>query len=141
VGRVALAVHGRGTQAAGIEARTRAGQVEAAYLQLVMQALWQRERNAKSNVLRLATLEAMGGATDVVQAHVDAVTGTLSPTQQAMAARTLHFLVTSSGTKIAHTTGDLSRYADVDPERLRELLDRLCAGNAWLLRRTAPQGG
>src|SRR5207244_1593440 len=51
------------------EASTEAG-VEAPYLQLVLERLWDRERSAGSRELRLATLREIGGARAVVREHV-----------------------------------------------------------------------
>ena len=128
-GSVALATQGRGTTA------TAHGRVETAYLQLVMGALWQREVGSGSRSLRIETLRALGGATGIVRAHVDAVAGSLSTKDQAVAARALHFLITPSGTKIAHNARDLSTYAEVDRKRVVDVLDRLCTSESRLLRR------
>ena len=51
------------------EASTDAG-VEAPYLQLVLERLWEREREEGSRELRLATFRAIGGARAVVREHV-----------------------------------------------------------------------
>ena len=51
------------------EASTDAG-VEAPYLQLVLERLWERERESGSRELRLETLRAIGGARAVVREHV-----------------------------------------------------------------------
>jgi CHASE2 domain-containing sensor protein len=131
-GQVALASQGRGTAA------NRDAGVEPALLQLVMDTLWRRETAAGSTVLRLDTLREIGGATAVLRDHVDSMVGRLAPGEQATAAAALHFLVTPSGSKIAHTPHDLAAYADVDEARLASILDRLCAGDTRLLRRVAP---
>ena len=136
-GRLALATQGRGTAAgrATGAAASGGGGVETPYLQLVMDALWKRELGAGSHTLRLATLRRMGGATEVVRSHVDGVMGGLAPAEQEVAAQALHFLVTPSGTKVAHTADDLAAYAEVSPDRLRPVLERLGRGDARLLRR------
>src|SRR5581483_6893485 len=51
------------------EASTDSG-VEAPYLQLVLERLWEREREVGSSELRLATLREIGGARAVVREHV-----------------------------------------------------------------------
>jgi len=51
------------------EASTDAG-VEAPYLQLVLERLWERERELGSRELRLETFRAIGGARAVVREHV-----------------------------------------------------------------------
>ena len=71
-----------------------AGRIEAPYLQLVLQRLWEVEREQGSRVLRLATFEALGGAEAIVRAHLDEAMEVLEPTQQDMAARVFNQLVT-----------------------------------------------
>src|SRR5690349_19929965 len=46
------------------------GDVEAPYLQLVLERLWEREREAGSRELRLATFRAIGGSRAVVREPV-----------------------------------------------------------------------
>jgi len=140
-GQVALATQGRGTAGGRSSGAGAGGVVETPYLQLVMQTLWEREREAGSRVLRLETLRAMGGATQVVRGHVDSVVNRLTRPQQDLAARALHFLVTPSGTKVAHTASDLADYADAEPQAVGGVLERLCEGDARLLRRVAPVAG
>jgi WD40 repeat protein/outer membrane biosynthesis protein TonB len=94
--------------------------IETPYLQLVMQRLWEVERAAGSRVLRLATLERLGGAGRIVEDHLERALAALTQRQKAMAARMFDHLVTPSGTKIAHGSGDLALYAaaslqEVDP--------------------------
>ena len=140
-GRVALATQGRGTAGGRSTGAGAGGIVETPYLQLVMKTLWEREQAAGSRMLRLETLRRVGGATDVVRAHVDEVVGRLTPAQQDIAASALHFLVTPSGAKVAHTAPDLATYAGADPRGVGRVLERLCGGDARLLRRVAPAAG
>jgi WD40 repeat protein len=107
--------------------------IEAPYLQLVLVHLWDEERKQGSNTLRLETLERLGGAGPIVRTHLDASLGSLSATEQDLAGRTLRFLVTPSGTKIALRTSDLADYAEVPADRLEPLVERL-AGPARVLR-------
>jgi WD40 repeat protein len=106
------------------EASTDAG-VEAPYLQLVLERLWERERAAGSHELRLATLSEIGGARAVVREHVQGALERLAAPEQEAAARVVRQLVTPSGRKVSHEAGDLAEYADVDPEELRGLLETL----------------
>ncbi len=76
------------------------------YLQLVMTRLWDEEVRAGSSVLRLETLNRLGGAERIVRTHLDTTMSALPPGEQEVAARVFHFLVTPSGTKIAHTALD-----------------------------------
>jgi WD40 repeat protein len=91
----------------------RPGRVEAPYLQLVMQRLWEEEHGAGSPTLRLSTLERLGGATQIVRTHLTAALAALSPAEQDLAETLFNYLVTPSGTKIAHGLGDLAQYAAV----------------------------
>ena len=49
------------------EGRPRAGRIETPYLQLVMQRLWEVERGDGLGVLRLSTLEELGGPARIVE--------------------------------------------------------------------------
>jgi WD40 repeat protein len=106
------------------EAATDAG-VEAPYLQLVLERLWERERGAGSRELRLATLGEIGGARAIVHEHVERAFEGLPSADQEAAARVLHQLVTPSGRKVSHEAGDLAEYAKVEPAQLQELLEQL----------------
>lgn len=106
------------------EASTETG-VEAAYLQLVLERLWERERDAGSHELQLSTLRAIGGARAVVREHVHGALEQLTAAEQEAAARVVRQLVTPSGRKLSHEAGDLAEYADVEPPQLRDLLEQL----------------
>ena len=106
------------------EASTEAG-VEAPYLQLVMERLWEREREASSRELRLATFREIGGARAVVREHVQGALERLPLAEQEAAARVVRQLVTPSGRKVSHEPSDLAEYADVEDVQLRRLLDTL----------------
>jgi WD40 repeat protein len=106
------------------EASTDTG-VEAPYLQLVLERLWDREREEGSRVLRLATFSAIGGARAVVREHVHGALDALPVAEQDAAARVVRQLVTPSGRKVSHEPSDLAEYARVDDAELRRLLERL----------------
>ena len=97
--------------------------IEAPYLQLVLIRMWDEERETRVDNLRLETLERLGGADRIVRTHLDASLGALPVAAQDLAGRTLRFLVTPSGTKIALRITDLSDYASVSPEQLEPLVD------------------
>jgi WD40 repeat protein len=99
--------------------------VEAPYLQLVLTRLWDEEVRAGSQRLRLQTLERLGGADRIVRTHLDTALEALSRPEQDLAARVLRYLVTPSGTKIAHRTADLADYEQIPAARLEPLVDRL----------------
>ena len=106
------------------EASSDAG-VEAPYLQLVLERLWERERESGSRELRLETLRAIGGARAVVREHVQGALDRLPLAEQEAAARVVRQLVTPSGRKVSHEPSDLAEYAEVEDAQLRQLLDTL----------------
>jgi WD40 repeat protein len=106
------------------EASTDSG-VEAPYLQLVLERLWEREQAEGSRTLRLATLRAIGGARAVVREHVQGALEGLPLAEQDAAARVVRQLVTPSGRKVSHEPSDLAEYAEVNDAELRRLLETL----------------
>jgi WD40 repeat protein len=96
--------------------------IEAPYLQLVLERIWETERAEASSFLRVATLQALGGAATIVREHLRGALASLTPGEQDVAAEMFEHLVTPSGTKIAHRAQDLAQYADVpEPALLRVL--------------------
>jgi WD40 repeat protein len=106
-GKVDVGRGGRG----GVE--TDEERVEAPYLQLVLERLWEVERERGSTTLRMATLFELGGAQAIVRSHLERALGRLEPEEQDVAATMFDHLVTPSGSKIAHRAGDLAQYASV----------------------------
>jgi WD40 repeat protein len=115
--------------------------VETAFLQLVMTRLWDAEMETGSRTLRVQTLERLGGAERIVRNHLDEAMGDLSAQEQEVAARSFRYLVTPSGTKIAHTEGDLAILADLPRERVAPVLERLAQGGVRVLRAVEPPVG
>lgn len=99
--------------------------IETPYLQLVMTRLWEKEREEKSHVLRLKTLEDLKGITNIVQVHVNNALGMLSTEHQGIAARIFDYLVTPSGTKFAYFRSDLLKKTKIAPEKLDDVLEAL----------------
>jgi Novel STAND NTPase 1/WD domain, G-beta repeat len=99
--------------------------VETPYLQLVLQRVWEVERERGSPVLRLATFRELGGAQQIVEDHLERALAALTPTQQDAAASVFGQLVTPSGTKIAHGVSDLASYAAVPESELEPMLQSL----------------
>jgi WD40 repeat protein len=120
VGRVDLGQSGRG----GVEVEDDS-RIEAPYLQLVLERLWEVERAQGSHRLRLATLDQLGGAAHIVEDHLERAMSELSPEQKDAAAAIYNHLVTPSGTKIAHRARDLAGYAAVDEAETEQVLQRL----------------
>ncbi|HYY43524.1 MAG TPA: hypothetical protein VE775_12380, partial [Pyrinomonadaceae bacterium] len=132
-GQVLLGEAGRGTQ---IIKGAAAEQIETPYLQLVLTRLWDEELRAGSHLLRRATLDRLGGAERIVRTHLDATMSALPMHEQDVAASVFHYLVTPSGTKIAHTVRDLSEYASRPAEVLEPVLEKLA--RTRILRSVAP---
>ena len=121
VGRVHLGGTGRGAAANG----AASDRVEAPFLQLVLERLWEAERALASTRLRLETLRALGGASTIVREHLERAMSALTPDEQHAAAAMYRHLVTPSGTKIAHAVGDLAGYADVNTAQAASVLGKL----------------
>ena len=113
--------------------------IEAPYLQLVLERLWQVERERGSSVLRLATLRELGGAESIVRAHLERALGSLQPAEQDVAATMFDHLVTPSGSKIAHRPRDLAQYAEVGESEVMPVLDAL--GRERIVRAVDGAGG
>jgi WD40 repeat protein/flagellar biosynthesis GTPase FlhF len=122
-GRVELSVAGRGVVAAGADDN----RIEAPYLQLVLARLWEVEAERGSKVLRRSTLRELGGAERIVQDHLERAMAALSPSEKGAAAAMYNYLVTPSGTKIAHGIHDLAGYAALDEREAAAVLQRLSA--------------
>jgi WD40 repeat protein len=136
-GQVMLGTGGRGVVEGTDESR-----IETPYLQLVMTRLWHEEIEAShSPCLRLSTLERLGGAERIVRTHLDTTMSALPPDEQDAAARIFRYLVTPSGTKIAHGAGDLAEYAQVSPSRIEPILEKLSSTGIRILRPVAPPLG
>src|SRR5262245_40616306 len=117
-GRIEPSIAGVGAVAGA----ARASRIETPYLQLVLQRLWEVERERGSQVLRLETFRSLGGAERIVQDHLERALRALSPAEQAAAASVFGHLVTPSGTKIAHGTSDLATYASLDEGEIKPML-------------------
>jgi WD40 repeat protein len=117
-GRIESALGGLG----GVEDEHASARIEAPYLQLVMQRLWEEERAQGSAVLREQTLDRLGGARQIVDEHLQGALEGLSPAQKDVAAKLFNHLVTPSGTKIAHEVSDLADFGDVSVEEVEPVL-------------------
>ena len=130
-GKVSVGQAGRGA----VEGGNGVVRIEAPYLQLVMQRLWDEERATGSKTLRVETLRRLGGAEQIVNDHVGGALAKLTRPEQDIAARMLDHLVTPSGTKIAHRVGDLATYAAAPEAELLPVLTKL--GDERILRSVA----
>jgi WD40 repeat protein len=122
-GRIEQRLTGRGLVPTG--GRTR--RVEAPYLQLVLERVWDVERQQGSDRLRLATFRELGGAERIVEAHLERALTGLAASDLDTVARLFDHLVTPSGSKIAHSRDDLVRYGGADAQTLDAVLGSLAA--------------
>jgi WD40 repeat protein len=123
IGRIDYGLAGRGV----VVGRDEPGRIEAPFLQLVLDRVWEVERAQESRTLRLATLTELGGAERIVRDHLERALSSLTPEQQVLAAEVFEHLVTPSGTKIAHGVGDLAGYARAPRAELEDMLGRLAS--------------
>ena len=131
-GRVAVGDLGRGQIA------TPGAGVETPYLQLVMSELWRYERDRGSTMLRAATLRELGGAEAIVQRHLDTTVAALTPDDRDTCARMFQYLVTPSGTKIAHTAEDLAGLVERPADEIELVLAKLSGSSMRILSPVAP---
>ena len=117
----------------------QARRVEAPYLQLVLERLWETERERGSDRLRAETLAELGGAERIVEENLERALAGLDTDERDLVSRLFNHLVTPSGTKIAHGVDDLARYAGADPARLEPVLAAL--DGARILRRVPGRSG
>jgi hypothetical protein len=99
--------------------------VETGYLQLVLQRIWADERTQQSRVMKLETLQSLGGAKKIIQSRLDQVMETLERPQRDVLADAFRGLVTSTGRKIPLTTKEISGITEASPEELEPLLLQL----------------
>lgn len=112
--------------------------IETPFLQLVMTRLWDEELRSGSRVLRRETLDKLGGAARIVRTHLDKTLGALPMMEREAAAGMFHYLVTPSGTKIAHTARDLAEYTRTNEKQLTPVLEKMSASGIRILRPVAP---
>jgi len=108
-----------------------APKIEAPYLQLVMQRLWQEEGiPERSLMLHTDTLNSLGGVKGIIQDHVDQCMSILSETERDMAARTLHqLLVSASPARIEELVKHANEVKkDWQPELLEKSVQDLFEG-------------
>jgi WD40 repeat protein len=129
---------GTGTADADAE---RPDRIETTFLQLVMTKLWETERAAGSKVLRVSTLNDLGGAKGIVRARLNEGLDLLTPAEKDVAAHVFQFLVTRSGQKVAHTAVDLADFSGEPLRAVTEVLERLSRRDVWILRRVDPAVG
>ncbi len=142
-GELELGARGKGLRGYEPGSDEPEGTVETPFLQLVMRRVWDAEMAEDSRTLRLATLtQRLGGARHIVKTHLNVSMSALPREQQRVAAKVFQYLVTPSGTKIAHIPADLALYTRVEEAQLAPVLARLAHTDLRILRRVpAPSGG
>lgn len=118
--------------------QSREQRIETPYLQMVMTRLWDEEWRTGSRELRIHTLTNLGGAKKIVETNLDSAMTKLSIDEQRIAASIFNFLVTPSGTKIAHTAADLAAYSKQPQTKVAEILEKIASGGIRLLRTVPP---
>jgi hypothetical protein len=104
--------------------KMEAVRIEAVYLQLVMERLWESDKQQR--ILRSSTLDNMKGLKNIVQEYLNkALTEKLDVSQQDIAARIFKYLVTPSGIKIPYTKSDLHDQVEVETNELDAVLTAL----------------
>jgi WD40 repeat protein len=123
--------------AAGAEDGPVVGEsVEFAYLQLVLERLWDEARREGLRRLSISILDGFpGGADEIVRDHVTQAVSGLSEDGRDVAAEAFRYLVTPSGAKIAYTVADLAKQTGADAAALERVIERLCSADARVLRR------
>jgi len=84
------------------------GRVATPLLQLVMEAVWKRERAEGSRQLRLSTLQDLRGVGTIVDAQLARALTALDGRERQTAFEMFDYLVTPSGGKIAESVPDLA---------------------------------
>jgi WD40 repeat protein len=109
--------------------------VELAYMQLVLERLWQEAHEQRTTRLGTALLDRWpGGAEEIVGDHVRKAVNKLAPEQRDLVADMFQYLVTPSGSKIAYTEDDLAAQTKTEPGELKALLGELSSQEARILR-------
>jgi hypothetical protein len=140
-GRVFVGLVGVGVSDAQARDTDDEPRIETPYLQLVMTRMWNEETRSGSRVLRLSTLERLGHSEKIVKTHLDEMMRSLPRYSRYVGARVFHHLVTPSGTKIAHTAGDLAAYVGLARADVEPVLEVLTGGEYRILRRVSAAEG
>jgi WD40 repeat protein len=113
--------------------------IETPFLQLVMESIWHEEMRQDSRTLRLETLKRLGGAREIVRAHLEDVMMGMNESQRAACASFLDRLVTPSGTKVPCSRIDMVKWAGPVGDQVPAALALLSARR--ILRTVAPEPG
>ena len=116
-----------GDAAPGLPASNGGGndRVATPLLQLVMETVWQRERDEGSHELRLSTLQDLRGVRMIVNAHLGKALSALSGSERQTAIDMFDHLVTPSGGKIAESVPDLATRTGHSEAQIGGVLEKL----------------
>ena len=138
------AVRERGPLPASDGPRSAGGEdapIEPAVLQLTMRRLWDADVATGGTTLRLATLEALGGAGRIFATHLDIEMAALPAAERRLAAEMLRFLVTPSGVTRSYSAADLSAYVSRPQGAVESLAEKLSRAPARILRAVVAPAG
>jgi HEAT repeat protein len=111
--------------------------VEPAYLQIICSQLWSLEQKNPSKSFRFDTYKTHGRAQGLLRSYVENRLNSLSLSDKKLASLALDHLISRRGTKVAYTVEALAGTLEVDPQELRQVLERLY--DARILRRQQRQ--
>jgi hypothetical protein len=123
-------------EAAGDAWPGSSGRIEAPFLQLALERLWEETVDSGARTMSLATLEKLGGARHIVESHLLEALGRLTLTEQDIASDCFRFLVTSARTKVACPAADLADWTRRPEPKVTGVLDELCSEDGGRILRT-----
>ena len=97
--------------------------IEAPFLQLALQRVWQKDKESRAAKMRTRTLDSVGGVLGIIRQHLAAAVGALDSEQSLLAARMFRYLVTPSGGKNATNVVTTRMRASVTSPRRNRLRD------------------
>jgi|ERR1041385_359854 energy-coupling factor transporter ATP-binding protein EcfA2 len=101
------------------------GTIEPAYLQLVMQKIWEEEARAGSSSLRLSTLQHVGGVKRVIAEYICCAMRGRDSREREIAASLFGYMVTPTGLEVGRPLTNLATYSGCSPDDLKLTLDKL----------------
>jgi WD40 repeat protein len=101
------------------------GHVATPLLQLVMETVWEKEREEGSHELRLSTLENLRGVRMILDDHLGKALSALGRDERQTAIDMFDHLVTPSGGKIAESIPDLAQRTGHSEDEVGKVLEQL----------------
>jgi hypothetical protein len=115
--------------------------IEAPFLQLVLERLWEETVADGSHTMELAVLEELGGARRIVENHLLEALDLLGTREQDIASECFRFLVTTSKTKLAQPAADLAEWTRRPERKVTAVLEKLCSSEGGRVLRAVAPGG